>query len=344
MPPARSAYERAAAAIRALSAGHAEWMTARRPLPPRLRVRAFTVSEATDVSRSRLRAGDLARPFHGARIPVTSAADHEARCAAAALVCHEQAFVCHLAAAAYHGMPLPNSPERALIDIALPAPMRAVRRRGIRGHSLLVVPDDLTELNGVRVTTPERTWCDLAGHLTVPELVAAGDWLIRSGSSSLALLAAAIERHPGRRGRGKLVVAVELLDAASESPKESELRAIVHLAGLPQPEANAVILDELGRFVARVDLLFRRFGEVLEYHGDHHRTDRKQWRRDRTREAELESLSLHVMEITDSDLRRPRDLVARIARNLRRRGWVGELAFSTYFPPDRADTHPPKAS
>ena len=320
-------------------------MTALRPLPAHLRVRPFTVSEATDVSRSRLRAGDLARPFHGARIPATSAGDHEARCAAAVLVCHDRAFVCGLAAAAYHGMPLPTSPtERTPVDIGLPAPLRAVRRRGIRGHSLIVVSDDMMELHGVRITTPERTWCDLAEHLTVPELVAAGDWLLRSGTSNAARLAAAIERHPGRRGRGKLLVAVELLDTASESPKESELRAIVILAGLPQPEANAIILDEQGRFIARVDLLFRQFGEVLEYHGDQHRTDRKQWRRDRTREAELESSGLHVMEITDADLRRPRELVTRIARNLRRRGWSGTLAFSRYFPPDRAYTYPPTAS
>jgi hypothetical protein len=320
-------------------------MTALRPLPARLQIRPFTVSEATDVSRSRLRPGDLARPFHGARIPVTSAADHTSRCAAAVLVCNDRAFVCRLAAAAYHRMPLPTAPtERTPIDIGMPAPLRAVRRRGIRGHSLIIVSDDVMELDGVRITTPERTWCDLAEYLTVPELVAAGDWLLRSGTSSAARLAAAIERYPGRRGRGKLVVAVELLDAASESPKESELRAIVILAGLPRPEANTVIHDERGQFVARVDLLFRRFGEVLEYHGDQHRTDRKQWRRDRTREAELESLGLHVMEITDADLRRPRELVTRIARNLRRRGWNGTAAFSAHFPSDRAHTHPPTAN
>lgn len=320
-------------------------MTALRPLPARLQERPFAVSEATDVSRSRLRAHDLARPFHGARIPSVAAADHAARCGAAALVCHERAFVCRLSAAALHGMPLPTTPTaQTPIDIGMPSPLRAVRRRGIRGHGLTVVADDLMDVNGIRITTPERTWCDLAQLLSVPELVAAGDWLLRSGISSVARLAATIERHPGRRGRGKLAVAVELLDAASESPKESELRAIVILAGLPRPEANAIILDDRDRFVARVDLLFRRFGEVLEYHGDHHRTERKQWRKDRTREAELESLGLHVMEITDDDLRRPRDLIARIVRNLRRGGWAGTATFSAHFPPDKANTHPQTAS
>jgi very-short-patch-repair endonuclease len=97
-------------------------------------------------------------------------------------------------------------------------------------------------------------------------------------------------------------------------------------------EGNVEVFDGRGRFVARVDLLFRAYGEVLEYHGDHHRTDLRQWRHDRTREAELESLGLHVMEVTNADLATPRLLVARIARNLQRRGWRGELAVSRWFP------------
>lgn len=194
------------------------------------------------------------------------------------------------------------------------------------------------EAFGVAVTTPERTWCDLAEECTVPQLVAAGDWLLRYGRSSRDGLRAAVSAYPGRRGRGKLAVAVEWLDAASESPKESEVRSLLLLAGLPAPEVNPAIRDPLGRFVARVDLFFRVFGEVLEYHGDHHRTDRSQWRRDRTREAELESLGLHVTEITNSDVGRPRALVERTARNLRRRGWSGELRFSPYFPADKAET------
>jgi hypothetical protein len=123
-----------------------------------------------------------------------------------------------------------------------------------------------------------------------------------------------------------------LLDAAAESPKESELRTLVVLADLPRPAVNATIRSPDGRFIARVDLLFEEYGEVLEYQGDHHRTDVAQWRRDRTRESELESLGLHVTEVTAADLRQPRALVERVARNLVRRGWQGHPRYSPWFP------------
>ncbi|HZW42285.1 MAG TPA: hypothetical protein VFE99_08270, partial [Agromyces sp.] len=96
--------------------------------------------------------------------------------------------------------------------------------------------------------------------------------------------------------------------------------------------------------IARVDLLFQKYGEVVEYQGDHHRTDVVQWRRDRTRESELESHGLHVTEVTAADLARPRALVERVARNLRRQGWQGHPRYSRWFPtpaPPREDEFRP---
>ncbi|MDR6905607.1 hypothetical protein J2X63_001293 [Agromyces sp. 3263] len=258
------------------------------------------------------------------------------RCRSALLVCREGAFVCGPTAAELHGMPLPpraRARARAELDIGTPGPGRAVRRRGVRGRSLRLHEEDVVDRGGVPVTSVARTWCDLAVILSVPELVAAADWAVRARAASTAALRSAVERYPDHRQRAKLDVAHSLIDGASESPKESELRAIVVLGGLPRPAVNPVVFDH-GRLVARVDLLFRDFAEVLEYQGDHHRTDLVQWRRDRTRESDLESLGFHVMEITNSDLRRPRRLVERIVRNLHRRGWHGRPSFSPWFPAD----------
>lgn len=175
---------------------------------------------------------------------------------------------------------------------------------------------------GLRITSPPRTWCDLAVVLAVPELVAAGDWLLRNGMATTASLEHGALARSDRRGIGRIRAALPMLDPRSESPKESELRALVLLAGLPTPIPNVEIRTPTGRFIARVDLLFEEYGEILEYQGDHHRTDRRQWRRDRTREAELESHGYHVTEITDDDLADPRSLLDRVARNLGRRGWT----------------------
>lgn len=300
-----------------------------RPLPAGLVGGPFPVAEALElgISADRLRARDLDAAIHGARMP--RGADLHARCRALLMVCRPDAVVCGPTAAMLHGIPVPHRfGEASPIHVAVPPEAAAVRRAGVVGRRLSIPGTDVTVVQHVMVTRPERTWCDLAAHLTVPELVAAADAMVRSGTTDGQGLRAAVEAHPDFRRRRKLQTALELADAASESPKESELRAVVVLAGLPRPEANVEIRRDDGRFVARVDLLFREYGEILEYHGDHHRTDLGQWRRDRTREAELESLGYHVMEVTEADLRRPQSLVERIARNLARRGWAGTVGHS----------------
>jgi hypothetical protein len=192
-----------------------------------------------------------------------------------------------------------------------------------------VTATDVELRDEIRLTTPARTWCDLAPLLTLAELVAAGDYLVfhKRRMETRETLAAAVAAHPGRRWRPKLKRALDLLSDHSESPKESELRVIVVTHGLPVPMINVSIYTDSGRFVARVDILFEDFGEILEYQGDQHRSDVRQWRRDRIRESELESMGYHVTEVVAEDLTDPAKLVRRIAANLRRRGWTGHPSF-----------------
>ncbi|MGR2752502.1 hypothetical protein [Agromyces arachidis] len=299
------------------------------PLPDDFAAIPFPVAEALEagITIDRLRARDLDSSIHGARMPL--GAGLEGRCRALLTVCRPGAVFCGPTAALLHGIPVPHRfREAARLHIAVPPDAPAVRRAGVVGRRLRIPPTEITEVRRIAVTGLERTWCDLAIDLTVPELVAAADAAIRSCTTTAEQLHAAADAYPDFRRRPKLRGALDLVDPASESPKESELRALVVLAGLPRPEANVEIRDPAGRLVGRVDLLFREFGEVLEYHGDHHRTDLRQWRRDRTREAELESLGFHVMEVTQADLDAPARLVERIARNLARRGWHGDPAIS----------------
>ena len=307
-----------------MSGSHDSRMPRARPLPVHLSHRPFTVAEAVagGVGRDRLTRSDLVAPFTGVRIPAPIAALEPVEHARLALLASgDQAFLSGPSAAIVIGMPVP---QRLLgnVEVSVPAPGRAIRRRGIRGRVLAVRAAELTSWRGVRLTNPARTWCDLATVVTVPELVAAGDWLLRGGLANADSLARSASARADRRGIGRIRTALSMLDPRSESPKESELRAIVILGGLPAPRPNVEIRRPDGRFVARVDLLFEEYGEVLEYHGDHHRTDRRQWRRNRTREADLEALGHHVMEVTDDDLKAPAALVDRIAANLRRRGWT----------------------
>ena len=52
------------------------------------------------------------------------------------------------------------------------------RRRNVVGHQLSLGAGEVMMLDGVRLTSPARTWLDLASLLSIDELVAAGDSIV----------------------------------------------------------------------------------------------------------------------------------------------------------------------
>lgn len=182
---------------------------------------------------------------------------------------------------------------------------------------------------GLRLTSPARTWLDLGGELGLADLVAVGDALLRPPHerSTPGELRATVAAHPRSPGSARAREALPLLSPLAESPQESRLRILLHLAGFPSAEVNVSLFDGR-RFVARVDLLFREYGIAVEYEGGHHGADPTQWRRDMTRIGAVQALGIIVERVHADDLRQPRALFDRLAAHLRRRGWNG-----TYLAP-----------
>jgi hypothetical protein len=234
-----------------------------------------------------------------------------------------EAFFTHTTAALLLGLPVPIRLARLRpVHVGVVAPASAMEARDIVGHSLRVDPDDLVDRWPLRLTGAARTWLDLAALLTLGELVAVGDHLVYWESPILTRgeLADALERYPSRSGLRRARAALPLLRTRSESPRESMLRVIIVLAGLPEPECNYNVFDEQGQFLARGDLVYPEYRLLLEYQGDHHRTDRAQWRSDIRRTGRLEDHGWQVLQFTDDDLQDPSALVARIGLRLRARG------------------------
>jgi hypothetical protein len=314
-------------------------VTARIPLPEGWAGRPFRIGDAVraGASPSRLDGGDLDRPFWGVRAPAPGTGtqagrqaafpvrrtDVEALCSALLVRMRPDAFFSHVTAALLLGLPVPGRLARLRpLHVGCPAPARAMAARDIVGHSMQIDPDDLIDRGLLRLTGPTRTWLDLAGALRVGELVAVGDYLVhwRYPVVSVSELAHAVEQYPSRIGLKTARAALPLLRTRSESPRESVLRVIIVLAGLPEPECNFEVFDEDGRFLARGDLAYPEYKLLLEYQGDQHRTDRAQWRSDIRRTGRLEDAGWQVLQFTDDDLRDPAALVARIRLRLRARG------------------------
>ncbi|MFF1632777.1 hypothetical protein [Leifsonia sp. NPDC058248] len=294
------------------------------PLPPALRSRPFAVGEAfrASVGPGRLRAGDLRAPFRGVREPSDAEITLLSRCAALNTRMPPAEAFSHTTAALLLGLPLPLRLSRPdVLHLSVPRPNRTPRIRGVIGHQPALRDGDVVESAGFRVTSPARTWCDLAPHLSVAELVAVGDAIVhwRRPRASVAELSCAAARLRGRPGASVALAAGGLLHERSESPQESELRVRFVQGGLPRLDVNVDLRDRHGRFVARPDLRFPEFRVIVEYEGDHHRTARTQWRRDLKRTIALQGMGETVLRLGADDLTPGTvDIVGDV---LRQRGW-----------------------
>lgn len=175
---------------------------------------------------------------------------------------------------------------------------------------------------GVRTLGPKRTFVDVATVVSLGRLVEVGDWFVAQGLVDLVDLRSYVwESHLDgvRRARSAAVLVRE----GSASPRESQVRFLAVRAGLPEPELNVDIHDDAGRFLARGDLVCRRWKVLVEYDGWQHERDAVQRQRDHLRREALEAEGWRVIVVTVADLARPAYVAWRIDQALRARGYVG---------------------
>jgi hypothetical protein len=230
----------------------------------------------------------------------------------------------HVTACELFGIPVPRELRDQRIHVAAFAPAGIPRGRGIRGHRLEPDGTRVGRWRGLPIVTPEDAWCQLASAASVRDLVVAGDALLRRHDplSSMERMRAAVSRYAGRRGYPRLVVAIERVRACTDSPAETELRLDVVDYGLPEPEVNAVIRDRRGRQVAIGDLAYPRYRVLLEYEGEQHRVDDRQFGRDIDRLDDVMHDGWRVIRFTKQHRgaeRRAR--LERVREALVERGW-----------------------
>ncbi|BBZ73235.1 hypothetical protein MPRS_43280 [Mycobacterium paraseoulense] len=116
--------------------------------------------------------------------------------------------------------------------------------------------------------------------------------------------------HPGSPGLRRLETALRLVDAGAQSPRESYLRLLLIDAGLPRPQTQIPVLGVDGIPVAYLDLGWRESMVAVEYDGDQHRTDRRQYVKDIRRLEMLERIGWVVVRVIAED--RPAAVVRRV--------------------------------
>jgi hypothetical protein len=133
------------------------------------------------------------------------------------------------------------------------------------------------------------------------------------------------DRYPAARGIRRLRSVLHLVDGGGSSPKETWLRLLLVDAGLPTVTTQIPVVDGYTA-LAFLDMGWPEFGVAVEYDGDHHRSDRRQYVKDQWRLRKLAELGWVIIRVIAED--KPEDVIERVRRALLARGWRPERTVS----------------
>lgn len=181
--------------------------------------------------------------------------------------------------------------------------------RGLRVHREQLADDEIETVAGLVVTSAIRTAYDLARWSTQIEGVVAADALGRIGRFGPAALLGMAARYPGARWRSRVPLIAELMDPRAESAMETRCRVSLVLRGLPRPELQYQVRDELGVHVAWLDMAYPVARVGVEFDGEHHQEARV-FRADLARHNRLAALGWTVLRASAADVLRTPDAFA----------------------------------
>jgi Protein of unknown function (DUF559) len=286
----------------------------RRP-PHGLFIGSHAVAEGV-VTRAQLDRGLYRRVLRGVYVPPGMPIDHELVARAAALVMPLDAALGGRSAAVWWkgGTAGLRDPVRVVV------PRGSAWRgpRGVQVHRTDLRADDVvTTEDGIRLTSVERTAWDVAALEPLKDAVACLDAMAFGGELTDAGIRA-VERSAARRwGARRVRRVLALVDGRAQSPAESWVRVACHLAQLPPPTPQYVVVER-GVFLGKVDMAWPEAGLIVEYEGPHHFDAAKQ-AADDARYAALEAAGWLVIRLANADLRDLDAVVDRIRLALLRR-------------------------
>lgn len=261
---------------------------------------------------ARLRAGRLIREHAGVYAVGHRVVSRAGHLMAAVLACGRGAVLSHRSAAALWGLrPKGAGP----IEVTTPRKWRSSFE--IHRHCSHLLPDEMTSLEGIPVTTVPRTILDLAAisrPQVIESLLREAEYLRLYDSLSLPVL---LDRHCGRRGVRAVRAA---LARCAESPGrirsrlEERFLPFLDRHGLPRPQFNAWLF--VGEKSHQVDCLWRSRRVVVELDGWQGHRSRRAFQEDRARDRRLRVAGYSVTRIAWTQLDDEPEAIAADLRKL----------------------------
>ena len=230
----------------------------------------------------------------------------------------EEAWASHVSAARVKGAPVPT-----IADEHVSVGHQKLRRhhRGLRCH--VGDPSGVVVEQGVRVSGDVPMFIELSGQLSLVDLVVVGDWLVRRRGVTPRQLVRACEVSRHRDAR-KSLAAARFVRRDVDSPMETRLRMLLVLAGLPEPQVNLTVRDEIGDVVRKYDLSYPAAKVAVEYNGKVHVEVLANWEDDLERRADIDDDEWRLVVVVSSGIYRdPLRTLRRVHRLLLARGMPG---------------------
>ncbi|GAB3950342.1 hypothetical protein GCM10029976_084910 [Kribbella albertanoniae] len=225
------------------------------------------------------------------------------------------AVASHQSAAVLHGLPTWNL-DLTKAQATKPAG-RTRSDAAIEIHRGPIDPDEIVEVDGLRVVTPARAVAELACTSSYEVGVVLADAALHRGLATPDELVEMADRHHFWPGSPAARSAARFANGLSESVGESRLRVLAANHGLPSPQLQVKIFEADGRLIARVDALLAdvlvvEFDGATKY-GDGEAVVGEKWREDR-----LRARGYQVVRVGWADLDRPSVTARRLWQGLER--------------------------
>jgi hypothetical protein len=289
--------------------------------------------EALSVLKRRERAGELAKLADGVRVSASALAAlperrrEILRILAVAMTWTVGGVISHHSAASIHGLPA-TTPHRDHVHAIVPPASGGRSSGGVRRHAIILHPDEVATVNGLRITDLARTVADLAATLPRGPAVAIADAAMngrRSAPLTRQELVRQVSRRRddnARRGVARIEAVAAFADGRAESPKESESRVLIDELGFAAPDLQFEVFDEDG-LAGRADFGWRHARVLGEYDGRGKYFDAQLagglspeqvlWNEKR-REDRLRAAGFRVVRWGAEDLANPWQLAAKLRR------------------------------
>ncbi|MDK3255543.1 endonuclease domain-containing protein [Blastococcus capsensis] len=271
------------------------------PVPPRVLVPTNRAgARSAGISDWQLRHAGIVRMSRDTYLPRAASDVLRQRIDAVLLGAPPEAVLSHLTAAALWGYEVPLVADDRRVHLSVPVERRVRSRADRVVHAAAVPAPETRRLSGLLVTSPSRTWIDLAAVLPPGALLAVTDQMLAGGFPADEF-PNIVRRSRGRRGAARARAVMSIGDPLAGSPMESVLRWLIHEAGLPRPVLQHVVRDDSGRFVASVDMAWPERRVLVEFDGDVHR-ERRVFVNDLRRQNGIVLAGWRVLRFSSADV------------------------------------------